>query len=162
MDFSDDPNRFGFLLGYFTHLVTDNLWYSEIGKPTQKKYKAQFDADKNFIWKIRDDWNGLDHVYVREFPGSLFWTNFLKCSYKADYLDFLPEKNIQVRVDYIREFYQRDDEKIRAMLNRPFHYLSKAEMDRFVFESSQKLFKWINQLQADPTVFSGLDSVTQL
>jgi hypothetical protein len=65
-------------------------------------------------------------------------------------------------VDYIREFYQRDDEKIRAMLNRPFHYLSKAEMDRFVFESSQKLFKWINQLQADPTVFSGLDSVTQL
>ncbi len=160
IDFSVDSKRFGFFLGYFAHLVTDNLWYSEIGKPTQKKYKAQFDADKNFIWKIRDDWNGLDHVYVREFPGSLFWTTFLKCSYKADYLDFLPEKNIQVRVDYIREFYQRDDEGVHAIINRPFQYLSKAEMDQFVERASKKLNTWLNKLQTEPTIYLDRNSAT--
>jgi hypothetical protein len=141
--------------------VTDNLWSLEIGQSTLEKYKTEFDGDKKFIWEVKDDWYGLDHVYVREFPGSLFWRTFLKCSYKADYLNFLPAKNVQVRVDYIREFYQRDDEKIRALLDRPFQYLSKTEMDQFVESSSQKLFKWIKQLQADPTVFLNRDSVTQ-
>jgi hypothetical protein len=161
MDFSEDSKRFGFLLGYFTHLATDNLWSLEIAQPTLKKHKTKFDADKDFIWEVKDDWYGLDHVYVREFPASLFWKTFLNCSYRADYLDFLPEKNIQVRVDYIRDFYQRDDEKIRALLDRPFKYLSKANMNKFVDEASQKLISWIKQLQEDPRIFSALDSVTQ-
>jgi hypothetical protein len=161
MDFSADPPRFGFLLGYFTHLVTDNLWSLEIGQPTLEKYKTRFDADKNFIWEVKEDWYGLDHIYVREFPYSLFRKTFLNCPYRADYLDFLPEKNIQVRVDYIREFYQRDDEKIDALLARPFQYLSKTDMDRFVDESSRKLAAWIKQLQEDPQAFWTWDTVTQ-
>ena len=32
------PKRFSFLLGYFFHLLTDNLWHQEVGAPTQAQY----------------------------------------------------------------------------------------------------------------------------
>ena len=31
----EDPQRFSFLLGYFFHLMTDNLWHTQVGAPTQ-------------------------------------------------------------------------------------------------------------------------------
>jgi hypothetical protein len=159
-DLRTDKEKSSFLWGYFCHLVTDNLW-NEIRESTYKKYKKEFDASKDFVWQVKDDWYGLDHVFVREFPGCLFWKTFIGCSYKADYLEFLPEKNVRVRVDYIRDFYQRDDEEIHAIINRPFQYLSKVEMDRFVNTSSQKLMEWIQILQANPSVYSDRNSVTQ-
>jgi hypothetical protein len=155
-----DKKRSSFLWGYFCHLVTDNLW-NEIRESTYKKYKKEFDARKDFVWEIKDDWYGLDHVYVRGFPRCLFWTTFVGCAFQADYLDFLPEKKVRVRVDYIRDFYQRDDDEIHAIINRPFQYLSKAEMDQFVEMASQKLIKWIQILQSEPLVYSDRVTVTQ-
>ena len=128
----DDPLRRAFLLGYFCHLVTDNLWSIEIGEPTQQRWAAQFAQDPTFIWEVKDDWYGLDFRYVRAHPESVFWKVFLACSYRADYLDFLPAEAVRQRVEYIRAFYQRDDEAIQAMLSRPYIYLSEREMDAFV------------------------------
>lgn len=91
LDLKIDHKRSSFLWGYFCHLVTDNLW-NEIRETTYKKYKKEFDADKDFVWEVKNDWYGLDHVYVREFPFSLFWRKFINCVYQADYLAFLPEK----------------------------------------------------------------------
>jgi hypothetical protein len=160
LDLNTDTKRSSFLWGYFCHLVTDNL-SNEIRESTYQKHKKEFDADKDFVWEVKNDWYGLDHVYVREFPTSLFWRKFVNCVYQADYLDFLPEKNVQARVDYIREFYQRDDEEIHAIINRPFQYLSKAEMDQFVERASQKIITWLKKLQTEPLFFSDRDSVTQ-
>ena len=126
------PLRHAFLLGYYCHLVTDNQWWLTIGEPTQKRWAEQFARDKNFIWEVKDDWYGLDFRYVRAHPESVFWKVFLACSYRADYLDFLPAEAVRQRVEYIRAFYQRDDEAIQAMLSRPYIYLSEREMDAFV------------------------------
>jgi hypothetical protein len=134
-----DPLRRAFLLGYYCHLATDNRWYVEIGEPTQQRWQAQFAQDKNFIWEVKDDWYGLDFRYVRSHPDCLFWRVFLTCSYRADYLDFLPVEAVRQRVEYIREFYQRDDDSVRAMMNRPFIYLSEREMDSFVERTIQGL-----------------------
>ncbi len=128
----NDPLRHTFLLGYFCHLATDNQWWLTIGEPTQKRWAAQFAQDKNFIWEVKDDWYGLDFRYVRAHPACLFWQVFLGCTYQADYLDFLPAEAVRQRVEYIRTFYQRDDDSIRAMLARPYIYLSEGEIDAFV------------------------------
>ena len=67
----DDAERFSFLLGYFFHLVTDNLWDRQIGQPTQARLAAEFEADPQFVWEVKRDWYGLDFIYVRDHPDSV-------------------------------------------------------------------------------------------
>ena len=66
-----DTQRFSFRLGYFFHLITDNLWTIEVGRPTSEHWADEFAADKKFIWEVKEDWYGLDHIYVREYPDCL-------------------------------------------------------------------------------------------
>jgi hypothetical protein len=142
---AQDPLRFSFLLGYFCHLVTDNLWAEKIGRPTQARYAAQFAADKDFIWEVKKDWYGLDFLYVLSHPQSLFWRVFLSCSYDRQDLPFLPPNAVQQRICYIQDYYRSktaDDPE----LQRPYEYLSEAEMDAFVGESSQFLLEVYRRL----------------
>lgn len=134
----DDPLRFSFLLGYFCHLVTDNLWAVKIGRPTQVRYQAQFAADRDFIWEVKKDWYGLDFLYVFSHPQSLFQRVFLGCTYERQDLPFLPPVAVQQRIAYIQEFYQSKSADVPE-LQRPYEYLSQAEMDQFVAETSQFL-----------------------
>jgi hypothetical protein len=153
----EDERRFSFLLGYFFHLVTDNRWATEIGRPTQARFAAEFEADPKFIWQVKRDWYGLDFAYVRSHPGGIFWQTFLHCVYAADYLDFLPQNAVQQRIDYIQTFYQRTDEDVeRWYIERPGLYLSEPEMDRFVEETTRRLSQLYATLRAgdDTTAFS--------
>ena len=133
------PREFSFLLGYFFHLITDNLWSIRIGRPTSARFEAQFAADKNFIWEVKKDWYGLDFIYLRDHPESLFWRVFLHADYDCVDLDFLPAEAIRQRITYIKQYYQRSDEDIQAMVSRPFVYLSQGGMDDFVQEASVRL-----------------------
>ncbi len=67
----DPPDHFSFLLGYFFHLVTDNLWHKQIGKPTLARFAAQFKDDPDFIWEVKRDWYGLDFIYLNHHPDFL-------------------------------------------------------------------------------------------
>jgi hypothetical protein len=136
-----DAARFSFRLGYFFHLITDNLWTIHIGKPTNERYAEQFAADKKFIWEVKEDWYGLDHIYVRAHPDCLYWRVFLDAQPSAADLDFLPIQALTRQLGYIKSYYQRRDEKIDAMCARPMIYLSAAEMDSFVLEASVRLEK---------------------
>ncbi|MFX0113793.1 MAG: zinc dependent phospholipase C family protein [Candidatus Hodarchaeota archaeon] len=138
---NDGDKRFSFLLGYFFHLLTDSLWDHEIGNPTQVKYAAEFEDDPDFVWEVKRDWYGLDFIYVRNHPESIFQRLFLDCEYEKDYLDFLPVEGVQQRIAYIKEFYQREDEKVQALLERPYVYLSQGKMDSFVEETTQRLYQ---------------------
>lgn len=136
-----DSLRFSFLLGYFFHLVTDNLWDGLIGKPTRERFTSQFENDPKFVWQVKRDWYGLDFEHVRTHPDSLFWKVFLDCQYEHDYLDFLPPEAVQTRVDYIKEFYQRTDEKLEAWyIRRPDKYLSEREMEGFLEKATKVLY----------------------
>lgn len=137
----DDTDRPGcsFRLGYFFHLVTDNLWSREIGQPTMQKFQAEFAADKDFIWTVKKDWYGLDFQYVRAHPDSLFWCIFIPAEYDRADLPFLPDGAVKRQVQYIKEYYRRDDAKIAELIEHPYVYLTQAEMDAFVHRASNSL-----------------------
>jgi len=153
-----DPRRWSFLLGYFCHLITDNLWLAEIGMPTQKRYPAQFEADPHFIWEVKEDWYGLDFLYLRDHPGTPIWQTFLAVppediDFCTGCLDFLPSAALPRQIEHIRTYYQRQDENIRRMTARPFEYLSMADMDSFVDRTNQRLLMIYEMLfvrQIDP------------
>ena len=142
-----DPERFSFLLGYFFHLVTDNLWGEQIGQPTNERFAKEFETDPKFIRQVKRDWYGLDFEYVRSKPDSIFWRVFLDCDYDRDYLDFLPSDAVRQRLAYIKELYQRTDEKIEEWyINHPDRYLSKHDMDEFVDKATDTLYQIYHHL----------------
>jgi hypothetical protein len=147
-----EPSRFSFRLGYFCHLVTDNLWSEIVGHPTKVRFAAEFAADPNFIWKVKEDWYGLDFVYVRDHPESLFWRTFLNCGAGESDLDFLPVEALRQRIAYIQEFYQKQDEEVQNAYQRPYIYLSPTAMDCFVLDAANRFLDvyqryWIEEAE---------------
>jgi hypothetical protein len=135
-----DWRRASFLLGYFFHLATDNLWAEQIDHPTRQRWSKEFEADREFIWEVKRDWYGLDFEYVRSHPQSIFWVEFLPANYLDDYLPFLPQKAVRMRIQYIKEFYQRTDVQLETrLIQRPNLYLRREEMDDFVEQSVKRL-----------------------
>jgi hypothetical protein len=157
-----DPAGYSFRLGYFFHLVTDNLWTEQIGLPTQRRYAEQFAADRNFIWEVKKDWYGLDHAYVRAHPESLFWRVFLNCAYERDELDFLPPAALRQNLAYIQDYYRKEDAEVAEMLTRPFAYLSPAAMDEFVNGSAARLERIQHALLAAPATLEGRFTALEL
>jgi len=152
-----------FLLGYFFHLVTDNLWSAEIGRPTKEKFQEQFDADPKFIWEVKRDWYGLDFAYVRAHPEALFWRTFLVHDYEQEFLPFLPREAIQQNLAYIRQLYQRTDEKVESWyVQRPDKYLSEAEMARFLKETTARLHSIYNHLCLDNVETAAFSTVMEM
>ncbi len=140
--------RFSFLLGYFFHLLTDNLWRMKIGQPIRQRFAAEFEADPKFIWQVKRDWYGLDFAYVRSERDSLFWRVFLPGDYAGDFLDFLPQEAIARQLGHIKEFYQRTDDKVETWyIQRPGIYLAAEDMDCFVTETTAKLLRAFQHLQ---------------
>ena len=158
----DDTGRYSFRLGYFFHLITDNLWTLDVGLPTSERFAGQFAADKSFIWEVKQDWYGLDHIYVREYPESLYRRIFLDAQPASADLDFLPPQALPRQLRHIKSFYQRDDEETQAMMSRPMIYLSKEEMDRFVADATTRIFRIYQILWPTPPVLDGKSSALEL
>jgi hypothetical protein len=158
-----EKERFSFLWGYFFHLVTDNLWEQRIGLPTQERFKAEFEADPKFIWEVKRDWYGLDFEHVRSNPDSIYWRVFLNCRYEADYLPFLPQEAITMRIEGIKELYQREDERIEEWyIQRPDLYLCEVEMNAFIKETTGILEKTYQELWEGDLEVGEASSVLEL
>ncbi len=156
------PRLFSFRLGYFFHIVTDNLWSIRIGRPTIAKYKAQFDADKDFIWIVKKDWYGLDFLHVRDHAGCIFWRAFCSARPERGELDFLVPESLAWSVAHIQEYYQRTDEETQKAYNRPYVYLTQAEADRFVDEAVQLLLRIYKRLWLEHGRTEGMLSALDL
>ena len=81
--------------------------------------------------------------YVRTHLHSLFWSDFLSCRCPPITLDFLLEEGVRERIRYIKEYYQRDDDEINAMIHQPRKYLHKEQMDAFIDTASTALLSLI-------------------
>jgi hypothetical protein len=138
---SNQISRFSFRLGYFFHLITDNLWSKLVGQPTMERYAEQFAADPKFIWTVKEDWYGLDFIHVRDHPESLFWRVFLHAQPDGFDLDFIPQKAIEQQLQYIKTFYQRTDDEVLASYRRPYSYLSQSDMDKFIARAGSDLLR---------------------
>jgi hypothetical protein len=146
---SPDPLALSFRLGYFFHLVTDNLWSQKIGRPTGKRWAAEFAANRDFIWEVKKDWYGLDFVHVRDHRECIFWRVFRGARPWSGGLDFLVPDSLAWSVGHIQKYYTDEDEMQRALAGRPCKYLSQEDVDRFVDESSEALIRIYNHLWLD-------------
>ena len=135
-----------FLLGYFTHLITDNLWNYYIMKPLKEEYLKELQKNPNFIWNVKRDWYDLDKIYITEKIDSLFWTEFLEVEYKEDLLDFLPREGVQRQLEFIKKFYQISKEEYLRIRKKKFVYLKKKEMDSFIQNSTDIIFEVFTQI----------------
>lgn len=157
-----DPLFFSLRLGFFFHLITDNLWSEQIARPTHQRWQAEFAADKDFIWEIKKDWYGLDFIYVRDHPDCLFWRIFRNARPDTGGLEFLVPESLAWSVDHIQQYYLRTDAEIQELYNRPYIYLSCAEADHFVDESSRRLARIFEQLWLNNLATGGVSSALSL
>ena len=125
-----EDEKHPFYLGYYYHLITDIEW----GKMYERKkqdsvYSDGLVADPNFIWTIKKDWYGQDHLYLQRNPDCVFFSIFSKIdSFENIYFDFYPENAFIRQIKYITEYYLSRKEDP----NRDFPFLSQSEMDDFV------------------------------
>lgn len=123
-------DRYPFYLGYYFHLLTDIEWSKlYLRKKAEPLYKSGLERDKSFIWTIKKDWYGQDHLFLQSHPDFVFFTIFSKLeAFPNDYFDFYPQDAFIRQIKYITNFYltAREDP------GREFPYLSKDEMDAFV------------------------------
>lgn len=156
-----DPARFSFLLGYFFHLVTDNLWRINVFRPVREKYAKHFEDDPNFIWEVKKDWYGLDFAHVRANPDGIFWQVFLSADYTTQYLDFFPPEAVPQQLEYIKTFYQRQDEEVENKLRLSENiYLTAKEMGDFVDSAAQTILSIYDQIWNQGVLFE--DHLTAL
>ena len=160
---TQDPRQFSFLLGYFFHLITDNMWSERIARPTKEQYVKEFEEQEGFIWEVKKDWYGLDFTYVRSHPESLFWQVFLNAKYDVEYLDYFPPGAISKQLDYIKDFYQRTDDAVKEQLRLENNtYLNEAEMALFVDGAYRDLFRIYQAIWERNVSTEGMSSALEL
>lgn len=120
-----------FLLGYYTHLITDIAWgvlHREIEK-TNTEYIELIKNEPDSIWKVvKKDWYGLDFKYLRDNETNIFNRVFVNIETVPDYLDYLPKNALTISVKNIREFYTTEEDNY----NKEFVYLKEDQMNKFV------------------------------
>jgi hypothetical protein len=158
----NDMGQVSFRTGYFFHLITDNLWSRMIGTPTKQRFAAEFAVDKDFIWEVKKDWYGLDFIYVRDHPDCLFWHVFLTAQPELGGLDFLLPEGVRLNVEHIQQYYRRTDVEIQTLYNRPYIYLSCAQVDRFVEESTRQISRIYKHVWINGVLIDGIGSALDL
>ena len=129
-----DKDYYSFLLGYYVHLLTDVEWLKlSDEKKKNTLHKEGFEKDPSFIWTIKKDWYGLDFIYLKNNPKSLFFTVFQNILEVPDYLDYFPENAFNIQVKYITDYYLGENEETKES----FIYVTENEMDTFVITATQ-------------------------
>jgi hypothetical protein len=145
-----DITTYSFRLGYFFHLICDNLWAKRIGRVSWTQYAdlIQVQGFEYVVDLVKNDWYGLDHLYLRNHPESLFWRVFLHSKNPPSYIDFIPLRALHHQLDYIREYYSNPDSDF--ILDRPFPYLSDFTMTRFIQDCVDSIFEIYKNLEINP------------
>jgi zinc dependent phospholipase C len=130
----DDIRLYSFRLGYFFHLICDIMWARRIVPTTKQEFKHLFDEDPGkAVGIIKDDWYGLDQLYVRDHPESNFWQVIMANPNPPSYLPFVKEEALHHQYEHIRKYYSAQEDPWFLFL--PYQYLNEATMTRMVNDS---------------------------
>ena len=99
---------------------------------------------------------------MRTHPEALYWRIFLDCEYPTNYLDILLPEGVRQRIEYIKTYYQRTDERAEELCNRQRIYLTQTEMDVFIEKSAALIERKYSQLRAGQPGSSGYMSALEL
>ncbi|HEY3473812.1 MAG TPA: zinc dependent phospholipase C family protein [Anaerolineales bacterium] len=134
IDPTEDVRLYSFRLGYFFHLICDILWAKRVWQATQQQFRPLFDADpKKAVGLVKDDWYGLDQLYVRAHPEHVFWRVIMSNPYPPSYLPFVRVDALHHQYNHIRKYYSEQEDK--WFLSIPYRYLNETTMTRIVNES---------------------------
>ena len=129
--------RWSFYLGYYFHLLTDrafSAWYDQ--KKLEPLYAEGLARSPEFIWEIKRDWYGQDHLYLQAHPDFVFYTMFAPIeTFPNIYFDFFPPEAFTRHVRRIIEFYLNAEEDS----TRAFPFLSKEEADWIAADAIQAI-----------------------
>lgn len=142
-----DRERYSFAVGYFMHLLCDNLWSKWIVSASKRDYTQLLADQGREAWGIfKDDWYGLDVLYVCDHPECSFWRVLMQTPNPPAYLPFMTEAGLHHQLDHIRRFYSQPD--LSWVVGRPYPYLNETTMTRFVDDATQVLTKiWTQRAQ---------------
>ena len=130
-----DHAEHAFCLGFYCHLLADVVWTKTLWEPKKQTplYAKPLTDDPQFIWEIKKDWYGLDFLYLKAHPQSIFYTDFVHVETVPDYLDVFPAGAFTKRVQDTRAFYLNG---ATWELERPYTYLNQAEWDAYLAEAT--------------------------
>ena len=160
INLEDDIPRYSFRLGYFFHLVCDIIWAKRVWAATQQQFKALFEADPNkAVSLVKDDWYGLDQLYVRAHPEHIFWRVIMTNPFPPSYLPFVKAKALHQQYDHIRKYYSEQED--RWFLSIPYQYLNETTMTRLVNDSIEAVLI-VHEKVKDGKSLNGLESSVSL
>src|SRR5574341_657404 len=152
----DDIKLYSFRLGYFFHLICDIMWAKRIGAATKQQFKPLFDEDrKKAISTVKDDWYGLDQLYVRHHRDHIFWRVIMANPDPPSYLPFVQDKALHQQYDHIRKFYSEQEDK--WFLSIPYYYLNEDTMTRMIEDSIHAILIVYGKVR-DKKDFKGIKS----
>lgn len=156
----NDIKLYSFRLGYFFHLICDIMWAQRIGATTKQQFKDLFEQDKNkAIGLVKDDWYGLDQLYVREHPEHIFWRVIMTNPFPPSYLPFVKDGALHQQYDHIRKYYSEQQDQ--WFLSIPYQYLNENTMTRMVNDSFEAVLI-IHEKVRNGTDLDGLESSVSL
>ncbi|HEU0291557.1 MAG TPA: hypothetical protein VFR47_02410 [Anaerolineales bacterium] len=156
----DDRKLYSFRLGYFFHLICDILWARRIVTTTKREFKELFDQDRRkAVGIVKDDWYGLDQLYVRDHPESSFWRMIMANPDPPSYLPFVKNEALHQQYAHIRKYYSEQEDK--WFLSIPYHYLNETTMSRMVADSIEAVLLVQEKVQ-DRNNLDGLQSSVSL
>ncbi len=136
---SYSSKQMSFFLGYLTHLITDMHWANGIVRPCIKKFRTLYDNDRKvWIGTLKKDWYDLDFLYLIKNPDfRAFSTYESAAGFRNIYMDFFSEDAFDNRREFIVDFYRGQRENVE----RVYDYLTEKEMDRFVEECAERIYR---------------------
>jgi len=141
-----DALRCAFSLGYFCHLLADNLWIVQVEPASRSENAELFARMGEAAWNtIKQDWYDLDRLYLASHPECLYWRFQAKVPAMPRYLEFLDWDSLYEQYDYMRAFYQQPSDQ---PLERGYKYLNQSTMARCVADSGRKI-AWLVERLAD-------------
>jgi len=157
----DDIKLYSFRLGYFFHLICDIMWARRIATATKRDFKELFEMNpKEAVGIVKDDWYGLDQLYVRDHPRSLFWRVIMISPDPPSYLPFIKNEALHQQYAHIRKYYSEQEDK--WFLSLPYRYLSEKTMSRIVDESVEAVLIVHEKLQDMKNLYGLKSSVNLL
>jgi hypothetical protein len=112
------------------------MWAKRIGTTTRREFRELFETrPEEAVSTIKDDWYGLDQLYVRDHPEHIFWRVILPSLDPPSYLPFVKNEALHHQYAHIRKYYSEQEDK--WFLSIPYHYLNEKTMTRIVNDSTE-------------------------
>ncbi|MGL5675906.1 MAG: hypothetical protein ACRDDX_05815 [Cellulosilyticaceae bacterium] len=130
--------HYSFYMGYYLHLLTDIAFIENMWNEMKVKYKEELEADKDFVWKMKEDWYDLDRLYLKKNPNFHTFKVFEEVeSFPNDYLDYYSDTAMIRQIKYITSFYQESERD----LEREYIYLTELEMSTAVDKACEDIMQ---------------------